>query len=199
MWRTPWHRWHAIVPVHGDNPDHWLNVVLGLAAVLTILGVVIGGLFGLLYGRRASVSLKATVAESQVGYVIVARPSVKAVGVIRVRFLGGIAGSQVTATEMFTDTAGKPMEARTYPVRNLFGEAFVDGGEELVTTTLIAVPRPPASVFGWAVWVEVRAPGRFLGRKWIRDTGHWLLRRWPVSFLRRNAPKPIPTLSKEAV
>jgi hypothetical protein len=195
MWRTtPWHAWHypsgpPPVSVPLPPPDHWLNVVLALGALAAVAGVLVGAFFTALYGRRASVSLSATAAKTPGGYVILARPSVKAVGVFRVRFLGGNEGSQVTVTEYYTDVAGNPIEAITYPRRNLFGEAFVDGGETLTTTTLVPVPNPAATVFGWAVWLEVRAPNRFLGRLWIRAAGHWILRRRPVRFTRRHSPR----------
>ena len=73
-------------------PDHLLNFVLGGAAVLTILGVTVGGWFGLRYGRRASVSLTATVDEREGGCLVVIRPSIKAVGILRVKFKKGAAG-----------------------------------------------------------------------------------------------------------
>ncbi len=148
-------------------PDHWLNVMTEVGATAGALGIAAGAFFAARYGRRASVSLEATVLPTPAGFVIVARPSVKAVGIFRVRFVRGNSGSKVMVVEMYQDDKGEPHPALTYPRLNVFGEAFVDGGEELVTTTLIPVPVPPASVIGWAVWFEVHAPNRFLRLRWL--------------------------------
>jgi hypothetical protein len=98
--------------------------------------------------------------------VIAARPSVKAVGVFQVRFREK-RGAVVRVTEMFVDTAGTPRAARTYEEEDVFGEAFVEGGEELISTILFPVPSPTAAVIGWRVDFEIRAANRFLpGEAW---------------------------------
>jgi hypothetical protein len=165
-------------------PDHWLNIVLGVAALLTIAGVLIGAFFTVRYGRRASVSLSAEALRTEVGFVIVARPSVKAVGVYRVKFVEGPAGSTAGVTEMYPDASGRLHEGMTYPVHDLFGDSFVDGGEELVTTTLVSVPSPAGSVIGWTVWVRFRAPNRILNLHRTR----WIVRHGPVNWLIQNGP-----------
>jgi hypothetical protein len=175
-------------------PDHLFNIVTGVGAAAGALGVAAGAFFAARYGRRASVSLTASVLSTQKGFVIVARPSVRAVGVFRVRFVQGT-GSKVIVFEMYQDDKGEPQPALSYPRLNVFGEAFVDGGEELVTTTLIPVPVPPASVIGWAVWFQVHAPNRFLRFRWLtraiaRRPVRWAWKRGPVQWLWHRVPKP---------
>lgn len=181
----------AIVPA----PDHLFNIVTEVGAAAGALGVAAGAFFAARYGRRASVSLTARVLPTSAGFVIMARPSVKAVGIFRVRFVKGNSGSKVLVVEMYQDDHGEPRPAKTYRRVNILGEAFVDGGEELATTTLIPVPAPPASVIGWAVWFEVHAPNRFLRLRWLtravaRKPVRWVWNQPPTRRLWLKVPEP---------
>jgi hypothetical protein len=187
--------WYSFNGTVVPAPDRWFNIVTGAGAAAGALGVVAGAFFAARYGRRASVSLTASVLPTPVGFVIVARPSVKAVGIFRVRFVKGNSGSKVMVVEMYQDDQGEPQCAKTYPRLNIFGEAFVDGGEELVTTTLIPVPTPAASVIGWAVWFEVHAPNRFLRLRWLtravaRKPVRWAWNQPPTQWLWLRVPQP---------
>lgn len=175
--------------------DTWLNIVLEASAIATVAGVAGGALFTARYGRRASVALSATVQPTPTGFVIVARLSVKAVGVFRVRFRKGEEGSRIEVTEMYTDTDGEPQPAITYPRSNFFGDSFVDGGEELTTTTMVPVPSPSPSIIGWAVWLQVCAPYRFIRLRWLRRVValapvRFIIDHQPVSWLRRPLSRP---------
>lgn len=152
----------------------------GLGAALGGLAVVIAAIFALRYGRRASVSISARVRSSEAGLFIEARPSVKAVGAFRVKFRKGAEGSTVTVTQMWQDMNGTINEGLTYPPENsVFGDSFVDGGEELLTTTLIPIPGvTQRSVIGWTVWFEVRGAGRFRMLLAPVKVVWWLL--WPI-------------------
>jgi hypothetical protein len=178
-------------------PDHWLNVILGLAAIATTLGFLAGGIFTARYGRRASVSISAEVSDVPGGYLIVARPSVKAVGVFRVKFTKGEGGSQLQVTQVFVDAEWQPARVPEERRFDLFGDSFVEGGEELTTTTVIPVPKPPGSVVGWFLWLQVCAPNRFLRLDWLRWVVHQVRPiRWASGtklalFIRRNTPAPI--------
>jgi hypothetical protein len=178
------------------SSDHWLNIVLGLAALATLAGFAAGAIFTGRYGRRASVSLSAKATPVPGGYLIVARPSVKAVGVFRVKFTKGEEGSQLQVTQVFIDAEWQPVRVPDERRSNLFGDSFVEGGEELTTTTVIAVPKPPASVIGWFLWLQVCAPNRFLRLDWVRRGLRWPPIRWVVGWrsfrkLRAKIPAPI--------
>ena len=165
--------------VNSPAPDTWLNIMLGLAAIATTAGFAAGAIFTGRYGRRASVSISATATAVPGGYLIVARPSVKAVGVFQVKFTKGEDGSQLQVAQVFIDGEWQPIRDPVERRNNLFGDAFVEGGEELVTTTLIPVPKPPGSVIGWLLWLQVCAPNRFLRLEWLR----WVLHRRPMRWV----------------
>jgi hypothetical protein len=51
-----YHHWHGVDPLWAritpsDPPDHWLNVVLGAAGLFTVIGILVGAMFTLRYGR----------------------------------------------------------------------------------------------------------------------------------------------------
>ncbi|MGH9007426.1 MAG: hypothetical protein ACRDV6_06915, partial [Acidimicrobiales bacterium] len=82
-------------------PDHWLNILTGSGATAAVVGVVGGAAFAARYGRRASLTISATAEPAKGGYLIIVRPCVKAVGIFRVKFTRGSAGSQVLVTEKY--------------------------------------------------------------------------------------------------
>ncbi len=176
--------------------DTWLNVVLGLATIATTVGFTAGAIFTARYGRRASVSITANVEPVPGGYLITARPSVKAVGVFRVKFTRGDEGSQLQVDQVYIDAQWQSVRVPSERRSNLFGDSFVEGGEELLTTTVIPVPTPPGSVIGWFLWVQVCAPNRFLRLGWLRWVLHrnpfkWVLARSSVRWLRTKTPASI--------
>ncbi len=201
MRHYPYPHFHRItavpVSVHVANaPDHWLNVVLALAAIATTAGFVAGAIFTARYGRRASVSISAKAQAVPGGYLITARPSVKAVGVFRVKFTKGDEGSHLEVDQVYVDAQWQPVRVPSETRSNLFGDSFVEGGEELQTTTVIPVPTPPGSVIGWFLWVQVCAPNRFLRLGWLRwvvrrNPLKWVLARSSVRWVRAKTPTPI--------
>ena len=143
--------------------DTWLNIMTGLGAGAAVAGVLGGAYLAGRYGRRASVSVQAEAHENPGGVLIVARPSVKSVGIFRVRFQKE-RGAVVTATEMWVDGDGEVRadgRARCQP--DVFRKgSLVEGAEELMTTVTIQMPKPTDPVIGWAVELEIRARHRFL-------------------------------------
>ncbi len=115
------------------------------------------------YGRRASVSIQADAHENPTGVLITARPSVRSVGIFRIRF-DKDRGVVVKATEVYIDGAGDvQVNGRSRPNSDVFGnDSLVEGAEELLTTVLILMPKPTQSVIGWLVDLDVRARHRFL-------------------------------------
>lgn len=143
-------------------PDTWLNIVTGTGAILGSATVVAGGLLAFLFGRRASVSLSAEVYETPSGFVVAARPTVKAVGIFRVSF-GETRGTTVRLTEAYLDQDDLLQEGEYWELESAFGQQYVDPGEELTTSVVFQPVRPVESVVGWYVFLGISAPTR-LGR-----------------------------------
>jgi hypothetical protein len=147
----------------GQGPapsDHWLNIVLGVAGILTGVAVVFGAAFTLRYGRVASVSVTATPKLIHEGILVVVRPSIKAAGVLAVKMFRG-RGSLVTVAEVIQ--AGNAINLQTsIETENVFEDSFVVGGEELLTTTIVPMPRLSEALLGWSVELKVYAPNRIL-------------------------------------
>lgn len=141
----------------GSPSDTWLNVVLGLAGLAAILAVVVGAVFTARYGRRASVSVSADVHRTAKSCAVVVRPSVKAVGVYTVRFKD----SMVTVTELRVREDGSISTRDLTPVVDVFGNAYVEGGEELATSVYQPV-QADESVVGWGARLEIHVAPRFL-------------------------------------
>jgi hypothetical protein len=183
-------------PVAPAPTDLWLNVVLGLAAIVTAVTLMAGAIFTARYGRRASVSVKADADKIPGGYILTVRPSVKAVGVFRIKFTKGAAGSQIRVAQVYVDEQWQPVRITGEPRQDIFGESFVEGGEELATTTVVPVSEPPGSVIGWFVWLQVCAPNRFLRVEWLRwiidhRPVRWVVRPGFAKWVRTRTPAPI--------
>lgn len=144
------------------TPDTWLDIVTGTAAILGGSAVVVGGVLACLFGRRASVSVSAEVHETPSGFVIAARPTVKAVGIFRVSF-GETKGTTVRLTESYIDQDSHLQEGQYWELDSAFGQQYVDPGEELPTSVVFQPVNPAESVIGWFVFLRISAPTR-LGR-----------------------------------
>ena len=94
---------------------------------------------------------------------IVVRPSVKAVGVFKIRF----SYSRVSVEVVRYDSDGRYISSGSPATKeNVFADSFVEGGEELLTSVFIPVTEPDATTLGWLARIEVKAPPRFL-RGWL--------------------------------
>ncbi len=81
------HHVHIIAQAASAAPsDTWLNIALGVGSLATLLAVVVGGLVGLRYSRKANVSITATAHKVGDVVVVAARPSVTAIGPFKLRF-----------------------------------------------------------------------------------------------------------------
>lgn len=148
--------------------DTWLNVALGVAAIATVFGIGLTAVFGLRYGRKASVSIEARAQPTPAGVMIVARPSITGVGVFKVKFKE-TRGVVVSAAPIRgDDEAITPVLEQAEESDSLFEKEFVEGGETLTTTTLLTLPTPTPGILGWVVWVVVQGRDRFIkfGRGW---------------------------------
>ncbi len=143
--------------------DHWLNFALGLGSIFGIIAVAIGASFTARYGRRGSVSVTAELVRSPQLFAIVVRPSVKAVGVFKIRF----SYSRVTVEVVRYDSDGRYVSSGSPASKeNVFADSFVEGGEELLTSVFLPVAQPDSATLGWFARIEVKAPPRFL-RGWL--------------------------------
>ena len=141
-------------------PDHWLNVVTGVGAIAATLGVAGGAILTFLYGRRGSASVSAVVHDTPYGFIIAARPLVKAVGLFRVTFHKEN-GVVVRLTEVKVLEDGELGQGESWQHTKTFDQEYADPGEELTTTITFTPTKPEARVVGWLVYLQVRAPARF--------------------------------------
>jgi hypothetical protein len=150
---VPWwdHQFHYLA-VHG------LNIAIGLGAGAGAVGVAAAGLVAVLYGRRASVAVSAEAHQTPKGIVIAARPVVRAVGIVRVKFHES-KGMEIRLREVYVQ-AGELKEGRYWTKCDAFGPQFVEAGEELTTAVVFPPLHPPPSVIGWMVFLNASAPTR---------------------------------------
>lgn len=142
-------------------PDHLFNFVTELGAALAGGAVLGGATLAFLYGRRASAAISAEVHPTPAGFVVSTRPTVKAVGVFRVKFQEG-RGVVVRLTEVVVDDNGDLQENdNAWEHEGAFDQQFVDPGEELTTSVTFGPILPEPSVVGWMVYLRVTAPTRF--------------------------------------
>jgi hypothetical protein len=149
-WREPLH----YLAVHG------LNILLGAGGAATAVGVIYGGVLAFLYGRRGSAVISAEAHNTWTGFVLAARPILKAVGIFRVEFPER-GSATVRVIELHLTTSGDIKEGRFWEHPAVFGHQFVEAGEELPTTVLFNLADPPSSVVGWTVFFTAEAPTRF--------------------------------------
>jgi hypothetical protein len=163
----PAYRHHFIFVHHTTPPsDTWLNIVLGAAAIATVLGFAGGLYLAVRYGRKLSVAISGETHPTPTGVVIAARPSVRAVGVFRVHF-NEERGAVIRATEVYINDDGDLTDGRYWERDDVFGASFVEGGEELTTTTLFQLPEPVSRLVGWRLSIEIRIRNRFIpGSSW---------------------------------
>jgi len=150
------------------SADHWLNVSLGVGAILGGAAVVVGGFFTARYGRRASVSVSAHVQRTAHSCAVVVRPSVKAVGVFKVR----LKHSTVKVAEVRREDDGqiRAVDPPPWGQDDVFRSAYADGGEELQISVFVPVLMPRENVVAWAARFEITVEPRFLRRLgWFAD------------------------------
>lgn len=178
------------------SPDHWLNAATGAGGIAACLATIGAGVMAARYGRRASVSISAEAQPTATGFLIVARPSVKAVGVFRVRLRSRADSSRVVVAEVRSSGGRDPVLARVATRSGFFGDVLIDGGEEQITTTLVPVPAPHPSAIGWAVWFQVSARNRFLRLAWVPNLSfiQWLGSRRRIRSLGAHLSSPLRNL-----
>lgn len=144
---------------------HWANIVTSIGAVVAAIGVVVGGVYASLYGRRASVGLSGEVHELPGGsFLVVTHVQVRAVGVLKVKF-HETAGATVRLAEAFMGDDGllhveSEDPDRSWSTEQAFEQQYVDPGEELSTALTFAPLEPDDSVVGWMAFVYIYAPTR---------------------------------------
>lgn len=150
-----------------SGSDHLYNFLTAAGAGAGALGVGAGAIFAFLFGRRASAAIRAALYETAAGFVISTQPTVKAVGIFRVKFRDQ--GVVVRLAEVVVDSDGNLVEnGNHWEYPGAFDEEYVDPGEELTTTVTFAPTRPEEAVIGWQVYLQISAPTRI---GWARTSG----------------------------
>jgi hypothetical protein len=150
---------HDIAP-HAGGVD-WLSILLGLAAIVAILGFAGGLSLALNYGLQASTSLTAeatTLVDG--GFLLAVRPVVKGVGPTRVRMTKP-AKVRVTQVGVVPNTDAKPDEGKFWENDKVFELHSVEPGEELGTTVLFRLKPGPAELVGWSIELSVHVKKRW--------------------------------------
>ncbi|MDA8067396.1 MAG: hypothetical protein M0T77_02110 [Actinomycetota bacterium] len=133
------------------------------AAVAVAVG---GGYASVRYGRRATVQVAAESVERGGVTAIVVRVSVKAAGVVRLKFHEN-RPSTVRVTEVWALQEGLA-DGLYRETDGLFAARFVEPGETLWTTEVMPVAAPEDGLVGWRVGVYVTVARR-AGGEWIGD------------------------------
>jgi len=155
--------WGSTNAVFGDH--HWATIATSVSALVAATGVLVGGTYATLYGRRASVRLSAEAYEIPGAFLVAARVRVRAVGVLRVKF-HETEGATVRLSEARIGDDGSLCvegedSGRSWAETKAFDQQYVDPGEELSTTITFGALYPEESVVGWMAFVYIYAPTRF--------------------------------------
>jgi hypothetical protein len=148
----------------------WVDASTAAGGIATVAGLLGGVVLALRYGRKASVSISG---EAHIfdGLVIVAtRPSVRAVGVLRLSLLRAGGGTDVIVAEMIKD-GESVRKGREWTQTNVFDQQFVEAGETLATTVIFPVGPVDPEVVGWRASFDVHVKRWSL--KGRRQTWSW--------------------------
>jgi hypothetical protein len=127
-----------------------------IASVVVVLGVFAGSTALLLYGRRAIVTVTATLVEAaDHSMILQVRPSLQAVGQFKIK-VDQSDESYVAVIEVLR-TDQHLVLGKTRKVGTLFGKGFAIPGETLNSTVLFDLGIPPKEVDGWLVVISVGA------------------------------------------
>lgn len=154
--------WGRTVEIFGDH--HWATIVTGVGALIAATGILVGGSYATLYGRRASVSLSAEADKIPDAFLVATRVRVKAVGVLRVKFHETVGATVRLSEARIGDDGRLHVESedsgRSWAETKAFAQQYVDPGEELSTTITFGPLYPEESVVGWMAFVYIYAPTR---------------------------------------
>lgn len=154
--------WDTVVSGIGNH--HWATIVTAVGALIAATGVLVGGSYATLYGRRASVSLSAEAHKIPDAFLVATRVRVKAVGVFRVKFHETVGATVRLSEARIADDGSLHVESedsgRSWAETKAFAQQYVDPGEELSTTITFGPLHPEESVVGWMAFVYIYAPTR---------------------------------------
>jgi hypothetical protein len=181
------HHLHHVAPITGSS-DHWFNVVLALAAIVTVAAFAGSAYLASTYGRKVSVSVSADIDSLPNGnFLLRMHPVVRAVGLFRVKFQKQ-SGATLTVTEISMDTrySGEPKTGQVWSMNEIYGpqhKVRVEPGEEWGTTVIHRLYPPSPRVVGWSVELGVTVK-----RRW------WRFRSPTFWSDRVFVPRPISTV-----
>lgn len=149
--------------------SNWADGFTSAGAAAVVLGTIGGALIALFYGRKATVTVEGFVRRSTDDrLVLAARATVRAVGVLRLRFDPDEVPA-VTVTEQWMTATGIE-DGRKWIAAAVFGGHFVEAGETIATTVIFDLPPPPEVLVGWRVSLRVTVGRRLRGGQvWAWD------------------------------
>jgi len=153
------------------TPLTWVDYAEAAGALAAVLGLVGGVVLAISYGRKATATVAAELHDADGQHLLAVRPSICAVGVFRLRFVGP-QGAQVRVNEILR-TGGSLVDGLRFDAEAVFGETFVDGGETLMTTVLFELGEPIPELVGWRVSFGVTVERRLVqssGWTWADQT-----------------------------
>lgn len=148
----------------------WVDASTSAGAYAAVLGLAGGVVVALRYGRKASVTVSADVHAIDGHVIIAARPTVHAVGVLRLSLLRSGGGADVIVAEMVKD--GETVrQRRAWTEINVFDRQVIEAGETLATTVIFPIGALDPEVVGWRASFDVHVKRwSLLGR---RKTWSW--------------------------
>lgn len=145
----------------------WSHIFAAVGSTAALMAAAVAAGF---YGRKATAILAAEAHIADHMVLLSARPSVRAVGVFRLRFSGDD-GATIRVTEVWRDEDGL-VDGQFWEAGAVFGPAagggghFVEAGETLLTTVLFNLGPLPPGVVGWRVSFGINVERRRFGGSW---------------------------------
>ena len=163
----PW--MHHVAPA---GSDHLLNGFVAAGAVATVLAFIVGLLVAIGYRHKATVTVSGELFVTDDVAVIAVRPSVNAVGPIKLRFADHD-GAVVTVTPTLATESGTKSDHDATKKRDAFppdemeNSQFISPGETLTSSLLVRVDPTTPNLLGWWVALNVASKGI------VRHGLHW--------------------------
>jgi hypothetical protein len=165
---VPWV--HQVAPASTDHLYNFLTAAGAVAAVAALVGGVVVAIY---YRHKATLGIEGKVVTTDSGSILVARPTVAAIGPFKLKFRDK-EGAVVTLTEVVVEADGgvktddanaRPKDA--FPKDKKRKAQFVSPGESLSSGCLFRVDPSTPRLLGWWVSLNIASKG------WLRHGLHW--------------------------
>lgn len=152
-------------PVSGGS-DHLYNFLTAAGALAAVVALAGGAVVAVLYSRKATATVTATLHPTENGTVLAVRPGVQAQGPFKLKFADGDDGAVVTVTPVYTKEGGGTRtdhdgaRCRTAFPLDVEGKTqFVSPGETVTSSRLFRVDPVPEHLLGWFVSLNIASKG----------------------------------------